>query len=176
MGMDDQPLRCHKKGCFPETLCTGVELHPLQPLLERNAQDDIVTIVDLHQWNVTTEFAGKIPSQVGFADQYLRKLTEYYVPFLEDFTDSTWLSLWNEPFAWDGSDNISPEAWMMEMDRIVQAVRTAGYTGVIVVPVGQEGEDETVLLHGHAQALAALPRMLPSPPVLPPPMGRPSVG
>lgn len=151
--MNRQGLYCAESGCWAKQLSDGSWLHPLEALLDRNEQDGVVTLVDLHKWNETLELWAKIPSETDFFDDYMTKLVQEYIPFLHGRSEA-WLSIWNEPFAWDGSDNVGPEKWSEEMTAILQAVRNAGYTNIVVVPAGQMGQDETVLLGGYAKTLA----------------------
>ena len=148
--MSKQPI----EGTWASQISTGSWLHPLVPLLDRHAADGLVTILDLHRWNETSEaqFWAKVPSRTPYYSEYLQMLIEVYVPLVRGRPD-VWLSVWNEPFMWDGSDGITGAEWAIEFAQILQAVRGAGLTNVVVVPVARMGQDESVLLtHGRALA------------------------
>jgi len=156
MSKQQQILNCYPSGCWARQLSNGAWLHPLEPLLNMNNESGLVTIVDLHRWNETSQaqFLGTIPSETPYFEEYLRMLADDYVPFCQARGPSVWLSIWNEPFMWDGSDGVNATKWASEMGRILAVVRSAGYTGVVVVPAGRMGQDESVLL-AEGAALAA---------------------
>lgn len=158
--MDKQPFYCcsgcrenYGKCWGAKQISTGSWLHPLEAILDRNAEEGVLTIVDLHKWDEGTDLWGKIPSQSAFYGDFINKLVYEYIPFLNAYPEA-WLSIWNEPFAWDGSDNVGPEEWHAEMDAILMTIRNSGYSNVVMVPAGKMGQDESVLLSGHAKTLA----------------------
>ena len=144
--MNKQPLECHPSGCWARPLSNGAWLHPLEAALRLHNETGLVTIVDLHRWNETApaQFWAKIPSETPWYDEYLSVLRDEYVPFCQAWGASVWLSIWNEPFMWDGSDGVDAAQWASEMGSILAVVRSAGYTGIVVVPVGRMGQDESV--------------------------------
>ena len=101
--MNKQPLNCYPSGCWASRISTGSWLHPLEALLDRNADEGKVTIVSMHKWDETTDLWAKVPSQTSFWEEYKAKLVNEYIPFLMNYEEA-WLSIWNEPFMWDGSD------------------------------------------------------------------------
>jgi hypothetical protein len=114
-------------GQWVRQLSDGAWLHPLVPLLETNSNDSLVTIVDLHRWNesVEAQFWAKVPSQTPYFEEYKKLLLGTYVPLVRAHPE-LWLSVWNEPFMWDGSDDVTAADWHAEFAAILALVRGAG--------------------------------------------------
>lgn len=131
---------------------TSTWLHPLAGIVAHNKAQGLVTIVDMHRWNESTEteFGAKTPSQTPWWGAYVQRLVEDFVPFVRARQDHVWLSPWNEPFVWDGADGATADDWYNEFDTIVGLIREAGGDEiVVVVPAAKQGQDEAPLLsHG----------------------------
>ena len=69
------------------------------------------------------------------------RYTNDFAPAVNNRSDA-WISVWNEPFMWDGSDNVTPAVWLAEMIALVDIIRNAGTENILVVPCGLMGQSK----------------------------------
>src|SRR5262249_43554432 len=64
-----------------------------------------------------------------------------------------WFDPWNEPFAGDGSDHVTPDIWLSETSALVDNIRSTGASNIITPLAGKMGSDESsIVARGRALA------------------------
>ena len=123
---------------------TGKWLHPLEAVIKSNSNNGFVTIVCVFGWNASTPTLGLVPSTQSWFTNYTTRLAALASALQTIDPIHTILEVWNEPFKWNV---VTPgNIWATEMGTLADTVRSAGFTGVIAVPVSATGQDESVLL------------------------------
>lgn len=87
----------------------------------------------------------KIPSETDWYADYATRYTHDFAPAVNGRSDA-WISIWNEPFMWDGSDDVTAAVWLAEMVALIKVIRDAGTENILVIPCGLMGQDESALL------------------------------
>lgn len=132
----------------------GIKLQSLVNVINGNAKRRYVTLVVIAGWDGSQlhQLHRKIPSKEFWYDLYTSKLAEIAAMLSKQFAP-TMLEVWNKPFGPD--DNTPFAVWSAEMEKLINVVRSAGYEGIIVLPVTGAGQDERVLLSKEAQLFHA---------------------
>jgi mannan endo-1,4-beta-mannosidase len=124
----------------------GTYLYSLQNIVNDNRANGKVTILCPFGWDGTsaTEFVGQNPSQTTWWSTYKKK----YQTIAKQFKNQpdVWFEVWNEPYWYDRSHGYSDTLWLSDMKAMVDNIRSAGATNIVLVPGAETGQDEAVLL------------------------------
>ena len=126
---------------------TGSYLHPLQKVVDSNRLQGKITLLCPFGWDGTaaTEYTGKRPTTVSWYAAHKAKLMEWATHFKNQ--PDVWLELWNEPYRYDRTDGYTDAIWVAEMNEMVATIRTTCNTNIVLVPVAEQGQDESVLIN-----------------------------
>jgi mannan endo-1,4-beta-mannosidase len=131
----------------------GAFLHALQEIINNHRADKRIIVICPFGWDGTaaTVFSGLRPSQTPFWNAYLSKLAQWAVYFKDQ--PDVWIEVWNEPYRFDRADGYTDDVWAQDMTQMVNVIRNAGNTNMILVPCAEQGQDESVLLNRGAAFL-----------------------
>lgn len=133
---------------------SGSYLHPLQRIVDSNRVHGKVTILTAFGWDgPTTLFTGKSPAQTAWWNDFKIRLGQWATAFKDQ--PDVWIAVWNEPYKWDGTDGYTDSTWMSDMGELVNIVRNAGDSNIVVIPGAQAGQDESPLLNRGSDFIAA---------------------
>lgn len=116
-------------------------LHGLQPIADQNTAAGVITIFCPFSWQ-GQQLYGQAPSQTPFWNAFNQRLKDMANQFKNQ--PMVWLELWNEPYGW--RELTDPNQWFNDMYAMVSSIRSTGATNKIVVPAGQMGGGENVLI------------------------------
>ena len=140
----------------PIQAANGAWLHPLQQIVERNRESEIITILCPFGWVYPNGeqllFTGLNPTDQDFIFEYESKMREIARHFAGQ--DDVWIEVWNEPYAWNNSNNYSHELWLNDMQEIINNLRSVnGFSNMIVVPGNEQGQSEDAIISKGKQLL-----------------------
>ncbi len=123
---------------------TGQWIHGLRKIVNDNRLNGKVTILCPFAWNLDggweEEYCGKTPRDRWFFTQHVDRLRAWAWEFRND--SDVWISLWNEPYGGNAGD---ADAWLTDSAEMIDAIRGQSNPNIIVVPVANWAQDETVL-------------------------------
>jgi mannan endo-1,4-beta-mannosidase len=153
--MNKQPLSGN-----PIQDSNGVWLHSLQEVVDNNRINHKITVICGFRWdgNDTTLFTGKKPSAQVFWSAFKTKLTQWAVYFKDQ--PDVWIEVWNEPYSWDRADGYTDALWMSDMNEMYNTVRATGNKNIVLLPVAEQGQDESVLINVGRQFLVGKSNVL----------------
>jgi len=139
---------------FPIQDSTRSYLYSLQAIVDSNRVNNRITIICPFRWNgvATTDFSGKMPTQTYWWSDFKIKLQQWATQFKNQ--PDVWIEVWNEPYRYDRTDGYTDDVWMSNMNEMVDIIRNAGNTNVVLVPCAEQGQDESVLNSKGASFLA----------------------
>jgi mannan endo-1,4-beta-mannosidase len=138
----------------------GVWLHTLQEVVDNNRLNHKITIICAFRWdgNDSSLFTGKKPSSQVFWSAFKTKLAQWAVYFKDQ--PDVWIEVWNEPYRWDRADGYTDALWSNDMNEMYQVVRAAGNKNIVLLPVAEQGSDESVLINVGTQFLVGKSNVL----------------
>ena len=138
----------------------GAYLYPLQSLADSNRGHKRITVICPFGWDGTssTEFSGKRPSLMPWWNYYKANLQQWALQF-RDQTD-VWIEVWNEPYRYDRADGYTDDIWFSDMLELVNIIRNAGNSNMVLVPCAEQGQDESVLINKGAAFLTGRKNIL----------------
>lgn len=125
----------------------GSWLHSLQKIVDGNRLNNQITILCAFGWDgkSTNLFTGTIPRQTSWWNSYKLILQNWAIQFKNQ--PDVWIEVWNEPYRYDRTDGYTDAIWIADMNEMVANIRDTGNQNIIVVPVAEQGQDESVLLN-----------------------------
>jgi mannan endo-1,4-beta-mannosidase len=153
--MKEQPLSGN-----PIQDSNGVWLHSLQKVVDNNRQNHKITVICGFRWDGkdSTLFTGKKPSSEVFWVAFKAKLEQWAVYFKDQ--PDVWIAVWNEPYRWDRADGYTDALWTSDMNEMYRIVRAAGNKNIVILPVAEQGQDESVLINVGKQFLVGKSNVL----------------
>lgn len=119
-------------------------LRALQDLVDDNRKRGLVTILCPFSWDGSkeTQFTGSSPCQSPWYKDYKSRMREWAAQFKGQ--SDVWIELMNEPF--HPLNTAEDDAlWLAAMTDMVDNLRSADWSGIILVPGSAWGQDETVI-------------------------------
>lgn len=132
---------------WPVQDTNGVWLHTLQQVVDGNRANGKITIICAFRWNGLdqTLFTGLKPSSTPFWVDFKTKLAAWATHFKDQ--PDVWIEVWNEPYRWDRADGYTDALWTSDMTEMYNIVRNTGNKNIVVLPVAEQGSDESVLIN-----------------------------
>jgi hypothetical protein len=121
-------------------------LHALQTIVNENRKNNLITIICPFGWDGTQAnlFTGKRPSNTFWWQEFKGVLAQWAMHFKDQ--NDVWLEVWNEPYRYDRADGYTDAIWQQEMAELYQVIRQTN-SNIILVPVAEQGQDESVILN-----------------------------
>jgi mannan endo-1,4-beta-mannosidase len=115
-------------------------------IVDGNRLNNRITILCAFGWDgkSTNLFTGTMPKQTSWWSSYKLILQNWAIQFKNQ--PDVWIEVWNEPYRYDRADGYTDAIWITDMNEMV-AIRDTGNQNIIVVPVAEQGQDESVLLN-----------------------------
>ncbi len=117
--------------------------HSLRSIVSDNRRNGLVTILCPFGWD-TVEVLGMNPSQQPFYADFKTRMRAIAYEFRNE--PDVWLEVWNEPYWWEGGRGFTPALWLSDMADMVDNIRAAGNQNIVLVPGGETGQSEEVIL------------------------------
>lgn len=132
----------------------GSWLHSLQKIVDGNRLNNRITILCAFGWDgkSTNLFTGTMPKQTFWWSAYKLILQNWAFQFKNQ--PDVWIEVWNEPYRYDRTDGYTDAIWITDMNEMVANIRDTGNQNVILVPVAEQGQDESVLINKGTSFLA----------------------
>jgi mannan endo-1,4-beta-mannosidase len=125
----------------------GAFLHALLAVADSNRSNKRITIICPFGWDGTsaTMCTGKRPSLVPWWSAFKTKLRDWAIQFKN--RPDVWIELWNEPYRFDRADGYTDDIWLTDMTELLNIIRSAGNSNIVLVPCAEQGQDESVLIN-----------------------------
>jgi mannan endo-1,4-beta-mannosidase len=132
---------------WPIQTTGGAWLHSLQAIVDSNRRHGLVTILCPFGFNGTsnTLFTGTRPSTSTWYNTLKTKLAQWATHFKNQ--PDVWIEVYNEPYRYDRADGYTDAWWTSDMNALVNVIRQTGNQNIILVPVAEQGQDESVLIN-----------------------------
>jgi len=137
--LKDQPIT----GAPIYSTASKAYFHSLRSIVTDNRRNGLVTVLCPFGWD-TLEVLGLNPSQQPFYAEFKARMRAIATEFRDE--PDVWLEVWNEPYWWQGGRGFSDALWLSDMQDMVDNVRVTGNRSIVLVPGGETGQSERVIL------------------------------
>jgi mannan endo-1,4-beta-mannosidase len=124
--------------------------HSLRTVVENNRRNGLITILCPFGWD-TLEVLGLNPSQQSFYVPFKAKMRAIAAEFRNE--PDVWIEVWNEPYYFTGGQGYSDALWLSDMQDMVDNIRVASGS-IVLVPGAETGQTEGVILSRGAELMA----------------------
>lgn len=137
--LKDQPVT----GAAIYSTTSKAYFHSLRTIVTDNRRNGLVTVLCPFGWD-TLEVLGLNPSQQPFYAEFKARMRAIATEFRD--APDVWLEVWNEPYWFDGGRGFSDALWLSDMQDMVDNIRSTGNRNIVLVPGGETGQSEGVIL------------------------------